>query len=196
MAAPALRLHDAQNDEARWIDAARDGDPQAVAWLAERYTHTVYRFALRMMRNEQDAHDAAQETMVKVLRNLQRYDKRWRFQTWVLSIARNTCIDEFRRRKRKSYKEAPDIADDSPGPMELTSRRERASSLHTAMGDIPPMYREVLVLYHFEHLKYREIADLLDLPIGTVMNRIFRARKKLRTAYQVVTGDAAPAGAT
>lgn len=184
MAAPALRLHDRDIDETPWIEAARDGDAEACGWLVERYTPMVYRFALRMLRDEQDARDAAQDTMVKVLRNLHRYDDRWKFSTWTLGIARNTCIDEFRRRKRKSFEEAPDVADTRPGPDELTSRQQRSEILHTALGRVPPLYREVLVLYHFEHLKYREIADLLDIPIGTVMNRIFRARRKLRDAYE------------
>lgn len=195
MAARPLRLHDREIDETPWIEAAREGDPEACAWLVGRYTPTVFRFAIRMLRNEQDARDAAQDTMVKVLRNLHRYDDRWKFSTWVLGIARNTCIDEFRRRKRKSFAEAPDVADSGPGPLELTSRQERAETLHHALGEIPPMYREVLVLYHFEHLKYREIAELLDIPIGTVMNRIFRARKKLRTAYEAVEAGELGTGA-
>lgn len=189
MAATALQLHDAEPDDTAWIEAARQGDPAAAAWLAERYSPTVYRFALRMMRDEQDASDICQETMVKVLRNLHRYDARWRFQTWILSVARNTCIDEFRRRRHRSYDEAPDVADSRPGPLELTSDQERSVTLHAALAQIPPLYREVLVFYHFEHLKYREIADMLDIPIGTVMNRIFRARQKLREAYERVEAD-------
>ena len=184
MAAAHLRLHDREIDETPWIEAARQGDPQAAAWLVDRYGPLVHRFALRLLRDEQDASDAAQDSLVKMLRNLDRYDPHWRFSTWIIGITRNTCIDEFRRRKRRSYEEAPDIADHRPGPHELTSRQERADTLHVAMGRIPPMYREILVLYHFEHLKYREIADLLDLPIGTVMNRIFRARQKLRDVYR------------
>lgn len=186
MEARQLRLHDRELDETPYIEAAREGDPEASAWLVERYTPMVFRFSLRMLRDEQDARDAAQDTLVKVLRNLDRYDAQWRFSTWVLGIARNTCIDEFRRRKRRSYDEAPDVADPAPGPLELTSRQQRAGTLHHALGRIPPMYREVLVLYHFEHLKYREIADLLEIPIGTVMNRIFRARNKLREAFEAV----------
>lgn len=194
MVTTALRLPEAEPDDSPWIEAARQGDPRARAWLAERYGPTVYRFALRMMRNEQDAHDVCQETMVKVLRNLHRYDARWRFQTWVLSVARNTCIDEFRRRKHRSYEEAPDVADPTPGPLELASSQERSVTLHTALAQVPPLYREVLVLYHFEHLKYREIADMLDIPIGTVMNRIFRARQKLRAAYEAAEAQGEPDG--
>lgn len=183
MAARALRLHDGEIDESPWIEAAAAGDPEASAWLVERYTPTVYRFTLRLMRNEQDARDATQDTLVKVLRNLERYDDRWKFSTWVISIARNTCIDTFRKRKRQSWDEPTDVADHGPSPLELTSRQQRAEVLHAALDRIPPLYREVLVMYHFDHMKYREIADVLDIPIGTVMNRIFRARRKLRDAF-------------
>jgi RNA polymerase sigma-70 factor, ECF subfamily len=139
-----------------------------------------------MLRDEQDARDAAQDTMVKVLRNLGRYNDRWRFSTWVIGIARNTCIDEFRKRRRRSDYEAPETADPGPGPDQLAARNQRADMLHSALDTLSPLYRDVLVLYHFEHLKYQEIADLLEIPIGTVMNRIFRARKKLRDAYDAL----------
>lgn len=163
--------------------AAAQGDPASRAWLVQHFTPVVFRYAMRTLGNEEDARDAAQDTMVKVLRNLERYEDRWRFITWVLSIARNTCIDEFRRRKRLVDIDAPDIPDTAAGPQELSSRKERAERLHEALQTLPPLYRDVLVLYHFEHLKYKEIADMLGIPIGTVMNRIFRARRKLREAY-------------
>lgn len=167
-----------------------DGDEHARDLLIERTTPVVYRFAMRMFGNEQDARDATQDTMVKLLRNLHRYDSQWRFQTWALGIARNTCIDEFRRRRRSSDQEPPDVADAGPDALELTSRRRRAAAVHTALDAVPLLYREVLVLYHFEHLKYQEIAELLDIPIGTVMNRIFRARRKMREEYVRNAGDA------
>lgn len=170
-------------DEKARIHLAAQGDPEAREWVVRHYTPMVFRFCMRMLRNEQDASDAAQDTMVKVLRALDRYDSRWKFSTWALGIARNTCIDEFRKRKRRSDREAPEVADHGPGPLELTARQLRAERLHAALQQVPPLYREVLVLYHFEHLKYQEIADLLEIPIGTVMNRIFRARRKLRDAY-------------
>lgn len=149
----------------------------------------MYRFALRLLGDPEDARDAAQETMVKVLRNLERYDDRWRFSTWVFGIARNTCIDEHRRRRRPVEGLPDEVPDVRAGPHELTSRAERARMLHSALAEIPPLYREVLVLYHFENLKYEEIASVLDLPLGTVMNRIFRARKKLRDAYEGMGGE-------
>ena len=162
------------------------GDEAARAEVAALLAPLAYRYALRMLRNEQDARDAAQDALVKVLRHLHRYNPRWRLGTWALSIVRNTCIDELRRRRRTGREEPPDVADPRPGPLEEASRRQRARRLHEALERVPPLYREVLVLYHFEHRKYQEIADILGIPIGTVMNRIFRARRKLRAAYEAL----------
>jgi len=143
-----------------------------------------------MLNNDEDARDAAQDTLVKVLRHLGQYDPKRKFSTWVFGIARNTCIDEHRKRKRRSWKEATDLAIAQPTQLNTLTQKRRAQLLTHALEDLPPMYREVLVLYHFEHLKYQEIADMLELPIGTVMNRIFRARKKLRVLYESQGGIA------
>lgn len=180
----ALRLHDNREDEAARIAAAMDGHTPSREWLVHRWTPPVYRFALRMLSNQEDAHDAAQETLVKVLRNLHRYDTKRSFATWVFGIARNTCIDEHRRRKRRGYDEPGEIVDLAPSPLQNVARAQRAEHLKDALKELPAMYREILVLYHFEHLKYTEIAETLDLPLGTVMNRIFRARRKLRAIYE------------
>lgn len=190
-----LKLHDPESKEAARIQAAVDGDPAARDWLVERFSPTVLRFSRHMMNNEQDARDVTQDTMVKILKNLHRYDNRWRFSTWIISIARNTCIDEFRRRRRRSYDEPPEVVDTSPRPDEITAQQRRATRLHRALALVPPLYREILVLYHFEHRKYREIAEILDIPIGTVMNRIFRARRKLRLAYETIDAAANDAAA-
>lgn len=186
-----MRLHEGTDDESTIILAARDGDTEAQQWLVSRWTPPVYRFCRRMLNNDQDGRDAAQDTLVKVLRNLHRYDPGRSFSTWVFGIARNTCIDEHRRRKRRAYDEPGDIVDTRPSPLQNAARAQRAVLLTDALHDLPPMYREILVLYHFEHKKYTEIADILDLPMGTVMNRIFRARRKLRSLYEAVSGDEA-----
>ncbi len=180
----ALRLEPAPVDEHERIEAAKRGDEFARAWLLKQHSTPVFRFCLRMLGNEEDAQDAAQETMVKVLRNLHRYNPEWRFSTWAFGIARNTCIDEHRRRKRRRTTSEVEVVDKSASPYEVTERHLRAGALRDALDELPPLYREVLLLYHFEQLKYREIAELLDLPMGTVMNRIFRARKRLRAIYE------------
>jgi len=142
-----------------------------------------------MLRNDQDARDSTQDTLMKVMRHLDRFNPQLRFSTWVFGIARNTCIDEYRRRRRLvSLPPERDVKDTGPSPLDEASRSDRAERLHEAMTHLPDMYREILVLYHFEHLKYSEIADVLSIPMGTVMNRIFRARKRLRKLY----GEEAP----
>ncbi len=150
----------------------------------QQYDRTIFRFVYRILRNEQDARDVTQDTLIKVMKNLHRYDPTRKFSTWVFGIARNTAIDEIRRRKRIAPAPKKEPVATGPDPLEQTERAERARRLHSALEDLPPKYREILVLYHFEHLKYREIADALEIPIGTVMNRIFRARRKLRTIYE------------
>ncbi|MEQ1501721.1 MAG: sigma-70 family RNA polymerase sigma factor [Myxococcota bacterium] len=182
-------MHEGSDDEPARIASARDGDPAARAWIVERWTPPVWRFCRRMLMNDEDAGDAAQETLVKVLRSLDRYDTTRSFATWVFGIARNTCIDEHRRRKRRAWDEPGDVIDVAPSPLQDAARFQRAELLERALGELAPMYREILVLYHFEHRKYTEIADILELPLGTVMNRIFRARKKLRTLYEEHGGD-------
>lgn len=160
--------------------------------MIQRYTPSVYRFCARMLRDDEDARDAAQNTLVKVIRNLHRYDPERKFSTWVFGIARNTAIDEQRRRRFTTELGDRDLADTRSSPLEETSRQERAERLHEALGQLPPMYREVLVLYHFEHFKYQEIAETLELPLGTVMNRIFRARRRLRELYEAAELPEAP----
>lgn len=186
----ALKVHDRLDDDAAAVAAARSGDPLAKEAIVRRWSEPVYRFSYRMLLNEADARDAAQETLVKVLRNLEQFDLARPFSTWVFGIARNTCIDEHRRRGRKSWEEPGDVPDLAPSPLQEATQAQRAEHVTRALAELPPMYREVLVMYHYEHLKYVEIADVLGVPLGTVMNRIFRARQRLRELYESQGGEA------
>jgi RNA polymerase sigma factor (sigma-70 family) len=145
-------------------------------------TALAYRTARRLVRNEADASDIAHDTMVKVLTKYHQYRPEWKFSTWVATIARNTAIDWLRKHKRLSWSEVPDVACPTDGPDKATERIQTHTMVHTALHSLPPIYREVLELHHFQDLKYREIADCLDVPLGTIMNRIFRARGKMREA--------------
>lgn len=135
------------------------------------------------MRNEQDAKDIAHDSMLKVLKNLHRYSSQWRFSTWVMRIARNTAIDLVRRRRRLAWSAVPDTPDTRPLQDEIAWKRQQSTAVHRALSRLSPLYREVIELHHFRHLKYREIAEELEVPIGTVMNRIFRARRKMKEEY-------------
>ena len=182
----ALRLVEGSSllDEAAAIAGAADGDPQAREWLVRRWTPTIWRFCARMVGDDQDAADITQEVMLRVLRSLDRYDPSRSFSTWIFGIARNACIDEHRRRQHRRTEALDDVADPAESALTELSREERARRLRQAVDDLPPMYREVLILFHFEHLKYTEIAEALNLPLGTVMNRIFRARQRVRALLE------------
>ncbi len=168
--------------EATTIARAKAGDADARAWLVRQWTPILHRFATRLLGDEHDARDAAQDTMIKVLRHLDRFDERRSFRTWVFSIARNTCVDALRGRTRRAWDEEREVAHPGPSPLHEVARAQEAERVRTALAAIPPMYREVLVLYHYEHLSCADIAETLDLPLGTVLNRMFRARAKLKTA--------------
>jgi len=186
----ALRLRDETEDEPARIAAARAGDPSAKAWLVRRWQGPVYRYVRRMTGSDEDARDIAQDALVRMLQKIDQYDPRFAFSTWTFGIARNATIDEFRRRKNRSWEEPGEVVDPAPSPLQVVADAQEADRVNVALEQLAPLYREVLVLYHFEHLKYAEIADTLDVPIGTVMNRIFRARQKLREIYEEMGGQA------
>jgi RNA polymerase sigma-70 factor (ECF subfamily) len=151
----------------------------------------VFRFCLRMTRDEQDARDATQDTFLKVLRKLDRFDDAYRFETWLFTIARNTCIDQHRRRQRRPESAEQDVASGAPSPLDITAQRRDADRVHEALATLPQMYREIITMYHLDGMLYREICQVTGLPMGTVMNRLFRARHKLKDALEAL--DAAQA---
>ena len=168
-------------------NAVRNGDLSAARTLVTRHQSSIYGHALRMLRDREDAADVTQEAMVRALSNIHRYDPARPFAPWIHRIARNLCVDRYRRRRPTSeLKEEITSVD----PMtrqgrpadEVAHQAHLNQALSEAMEDLGDKYREIIELYHFKHLNYREIAEHLDLPDGTVMNRLFRARKKLQAA--------------
>jgi RNA polymerase sigma-70 factor (ECF subfamily) len=173
--------------------AVREGDRAAGQILFGRYQSRLFGLAYRLLRNRQDALEAVQQAMVKALANIHRYDPTRRFSPWIYRITRNTCIDFYRRRRPQDEIDDRVFAArtfDEGGSRHMRSadstlfQKELNAALDTAMDTLGDKYREIIDLYHYKHLSYREIADLLELPDGTVMNRLFRARRKLQTALE------------
>ena len=133
-----------------------------------------------MLRQPELAQETAQEVMYRALSKLQHFDPQRSFKTWIFSIARNACIDLHRKRRPTQSTDDTILKDSRELPDAALDRKTRAQRLNKAVSQLPDLYREVILLYHFEHLKYQEIAEALEIPLGTVMNRIFRARQKLR----------------
>ena len=170
----------AEPDDGQLVAAALAGRCEAFGTLVERYERAVYHLCLRTMRDPQEAQDCAQEAFFKAFRSLRTFKAGAKFSTWIFSIAYHACCDRLGRRKRFADTELPDAADPSPGPAQLAEQRDEARALRAAIDALPEKYRTVITLYHLQGRQYEEIAQVLDLPMGTVKTHLFRAKDLLR----------------
>jgi RNA polymerase sigma-70 factor (ECF subfamily) len=188
------RLVPPVSPEAALARAAARGDRPAFGRLVDLNKRTVHGLCLRLLRDGEEARDAAQETFVRAFSAVGTYDVTQPFAPWLLRIARNHCLDLLRRRLPASEQVALDaepidgapareLADSTtPSADTQLERAQTRSALEAAVAELPANYREVVHLFHVEHLSYKEIAATLDVPIGTVMTWLHRARGKLRVA--------------
>ena len=167
------------------ISRARGGDREAFGELVEQYRDNVYRLAYRMCGNAYDADEAAQEAFVAAWRALPNFRGDAKFSTWLYRLTTNAAIDVMRREKRHQTVgdgEMIDLADDADSPQETVERTEQQEAVQKALSTLSEEYREVLLLRYMEELDYAEIAEVLQLPSGTVKSRINRAKAALKTA--------------
>lgn len=173
------------------ITRASRGDQQAFTELVRRFEPQVHAVCLKMVHNQETARDLTQETFVKAFGALDSFDRSFTFSTWLYKIARNTCIDHFRRQKLETYSlDAPlqtkegQMQRDFPSPIHSPERhlllKERGRLITDAIESLPDKYREVIQLRHKQELAYEEIAEILSVPLGTVKARLFRARELLK----------------
>jgi RNA polymerase sigma-70 factor (ECF subfamily) len=167
--------------------AAAGGDRAAMDLLLRRHQERVYRLCRRLCGNEADALDATQEALVTLARRIDRFDGRAAFTTWLYRVTTNACLDELRRRRRRPVTgRDEDVATSVPEPRpavrpeddpgELVAGRDRVDS---ALAQLTPAFRAPVVLRDVAGLDYAEIAELLDVPPGTVRSRIARGRGQL-----------------
>jgi RNA polymerase sigma-70 factor (ECF subfamily) len=183
--------------------AASRGDRQAFGQLVDLHKRTVYGLCYRILRHPEDARDAAQESFVRAYAALATFDPTQAFAPWVLRIARNHCLDVHRRRGARPVEMALDADPEDGGVRELADRstpradealeeHERQGTVQRAVAALPANYREVVELFHVDHLSYKEIAQALDVPIGTVMTWLHRARAQLRAKLASGTQEEQP----
>ncbi len=177
------------------VDEALHGDEAALANLVERHLPGVYAFVFRLTGREEVAEDAAQETFVKVWRNLARYDSFWSFRTWLYNIARNASIDLLRKRRETLFSElesderagsfAENLPDNAALPSELAARAEDARHLAEVMEELPLPQQEVLHLHYIDGFTFEEIGNILGQSNNTVKSRHRRAIEKLRSSLDL-----------
>ncbi len=179
------------------IDQARAGTQAAFTELVKRYQPQVQAVCLKMVHNRETARDLTQETFVKAFGALGTFDRTYTFSTWLYKIARNTCIDHFRRSKLETFSlDAPlrtregEMKRDFPSSVHTPERhlllKEKGRLITEAIENLPDKYREVINMRHKQELPYEEIAEELGVPLGTVKARLFRARELLKKRLKTI----------
>ena len=176
------------------VNRCLKGDRPAFEKLVRRHQKGLVNHLYRLTGQPDTARDLAQEVFIKVYTSLATFDSRYRFTTWMYRIASNCAIDHLRKRRPQTCSltvpssEADDrglsdreFAGTEPTPHQLLRCREIQERLETSVEALPSSYRQLILLRHQKHCRYDEIARITGLPIGTVKNRIFRAREILRS---------------
>lgn len=172
------------------VQAAMRGSQQAFADLMDRYRDTIYYMLLKMVKNKSDADDLTIEAFGKAFKNIGQYTPNFAFSTWLFKIASNNCIDFLRKRKANtisiegqtdaSGNEMPiNIQSDELDPEEDMIRQQKAILMRNIVEKLKPRYKELVNLRYFQEYSYEEIAQQMDIPIGTVKAQLFRARELL-----------------
>lgn len=166
---------------------AREGNQKAYADLMQRYKDSIYFMVLKMVNNKEDAMDLTVETFAKAFEKLDKYQPDYAFSTWLFRVATNNCIDFIRKKKLHTTSihgmtdedgdERPfQIKADVLNPEETSIKKQQTEELKLLIQSLPPRYRNLITLRYFDELSYEEIAQQLDLPLGTVKAQLFRAR--------------------
>lgn len=185
---PITSLFGLTDEQAMWRVQMHD-DPEAFATLVRRWQGPIQRLCTRMIGDLHRGQDLAQETFVRLFAHRKTYHSRGRFSTFLWRVALNLCYDELRKLKRRSetpldgkteaHEGIDALAVEAPPPDARMVAEEQAEHVRQALLRLPEAYRSVLVLRHYENLKFREIADVLEIPEGTVKSRMAEALTQL-----------------
>ena len=178
------------------IEGCLRGDQHAWDLIVTRYWRKVFNIAYKFVGRHDLAEDLTQEIFLKIFKALGTFDRRANFQTWLISVSRNLCIDHYRsvRKEREMVDRSVDAADVSPVATEpdalvTLERGDRRAMLHRALARLPDTLRAAVLLRDIQELSYQDIADRLALPEGTVKSRINRGRKELARQIRRVTSE-------
>jgi RNA polymerase sigma-70 factor, ECF subfamily len=196
---------DERDIEAQLLEAVKDGDGNAYRALVEKYQNRVFGMVYGMLRNREDARDITQDAFVKAYRNIAKFRLESSFYTWLYRIAMNLAIDFVRKKKRRGESSGFDeaiAAKDADGnisqthnresPRKALERKQLYKRIMDALEKLPTDQKQIIVLRELEGLSYKEISDITEVPEGTVMSRLYYARKKL----QQLLAEDRPAGAS
>lgn len=178
--------------DADLIVRAIDGSEQSFEEIVHRYQRPIVGYIYRMLSDYDASLDVSQEVFIKVYNSLDKYSSEYKFSTWIYRIAHNATIDHIRRNSANLQSLETETDDGAyqmqlksslPSPEKLRERSEWKSEIDSVIKCLPAAYRELIVLRHKQELSYDEIAGVTSLPLGTVKNRLFRAREMMREMF-------------
>jgi RNA polymerase sigma-70 factor (ECF subfamily) len=185
------------------IQRCLKGDQAAWDLIVRQYWRKVFNVAYKFVGKHDEAEDLAQDIFLKIFKSLDTFDSRANFQTWLISVSRNLCIDHYRsvRKERETIDRDVDTnelapAAREPGPIAALEQADRVALLRKALAALPATLRKAVLMRDIQELSYQEIADKLRLPEGTVKSRINRGRTELARQVKKLRGeDYSPSGA-
>lgn len=179
-----------QDSDLKTVHKAKKGNKKAFGELVNKYYDMVFGISYGVMRNREQAKDVAQDVFLKVYRDLYKFEEKSKFKTWLYRVTVNAALDQVRKRKPTRSLDMTDasteddtkpmvLEDGAAGPRDRASQEELKVLVKRTLDDLSEEHRSVLVLREWQGLSYEEISETLEIEIGTVMSRIFYARKKL-----------------
>jgi RNA polymerase sigma factor (sigma-70 family) len=181
------------------VDNILNGDLQAFQQFIEKYQRLVTHMVFRMILNESDREELCQDVFLRIYQNLSKFQFQSKLSTWISRITYNTCINYLQKKKALLYDDLTIRENDSdsssldgrpsnldslkgelPQPDETTISQETTELLYAELNNLPAQYRTIITLYHLDNLSYEEIGEITGMPMGTVKNYLFRARKLLK----------------
>ena len=183
-------LSDKAQYDYQLIQQAKNGDQKAYAELMDRYRDSIYYMLLKMVNDKNDAEDLTIEAFGKAFKNIDQYTPNYAFSTWLFKIATNNCIDFIRRKKEinisldKKTAEEPEktdmyISSGTPNPEESMINMQKIKMMRSVIHKLKPNYQKLIELRYFKEYSYDEMAEMLDLPLGTIKAQLYRARELL-----------------
>jgi len=175
-------------NEGSIIERCKKGDREAFATIVQHYMRPAYYVALGYLGRPEDALDISQDAFVNAFRHIRRFDTSRKFFPWFYSILKNLCMNHISRVRRRQESSIDEMAGEGPVPIPVETvnpeenalRRDLQAKVGLALQRLRSKDREIIILQHFQDYSYQEIADLLGIPIGTVMSRLYGARRAMR----------------
>ncbi len=193
MRTKAIAVNNIQNlDDAELITKAIGGREEGFEELVSRYQRPIVSYVYRMLNDYDASLDVTQEVFIKVYNSLERYSSEYKFSTWLYRIAHNAAIDHIRRNSKNLQSLETEnqngtyelqLESPRPTPEKERERSEWRTEIEAVVRCLPTVYRELIILRHAKDLSYGEIAEITELPLGTVKNRLFRAREMMREMF-------------